>query len=373
MSTLSSQRRLSVPTPVRFAILGFGLHAIKRLVPAFAAAEHAQLVGLWRRDQAAARKNAADFNLPHAFATREALCSSPVVDAIFITSPDALHHDDVLLAAAHGKAILCEKPLAMNAAEALAMQHAAERAGVLLGVAQNMRWNRVLIEMRDRLAAGQIGTPQLARAQFCYNGTRSPRRWIADGALACGGPIGDVGVHCLDALRFVLDRDITSLQTLALGDPSYHQLEAIASLQGVAPPRPGLPVGNLTVGNLAGGCLVNVTVSALAAYRTQLEILGSDGALLCENALTTDQPVTLELRRGGKLEEQRTIDNAGSFSRMLDSFADAVQGGAPFPSTAASGVTNMHLLDAAYRGASSGHTEPVESTAAAPIAALLDL
>ena len=357
-----------MPTPVRFAILGFGLHAIKRLVPAFAAAEHAKLVGLWRRDQAAAANNAADFHLPHVFATREDLCSSPAIDAIFITSPDALHHDDVLLAAAHGKAILCEKPLAMNAAQALSMQHAAECAGVLLGVAQNMRWNRVLLEMRDRIAAGQIGTPQLARAQFCYNGTRSPRRWIADGALACGGPIGDVGVHCLDALRFVLDRDITSLQTFALGDPSYQQLEAIASMQGIAPPSPGL-----TDGNPSGGCLVNVTVSALAAYRTQLEVLGSEGALVCENALTTDQPVILELRRGGKLEEQRTLDNAGSFTRMIDSFANAVNGGAPFPSTAASGVTNMRLLDAAYSGAASGHTEPVESIAAAPIAALPNL
>lgn len=350
-------------TPVRFAILGFGLHATKRLVPAFAQAERAILVGLWRRDQTAAAKNAADFNLPHVFRTREELCSSPDIDAIFITSPDALHHDDVLLAAAHGKAILCEKPLAMNAAEALTMQHAAERAGVLLGVAQNMRWNRVLVNLRDRIAAGEIGTPQLARAQFCYNGTRSPRRWIADGTVACGGPIGDVGVHCLDALRFVLDREITSLQTLALGDASYQQLEAIASLQGIAPPRDGM----------TGGCLVNVTVSALAAYRTQLEVQGSEGVLLCENALTSDQPVTLELRRGGKLEEQLEVDNAGSFSRMLDSFADAVQGGAPFPSTAADGVSNMRLLDAAYRGWKSGRVEAVETAAPTLVAASLDL
>lgn len=349
-----------VPTPaapVRFAILGFGLHATKRLIPAFAGAERVKLVGLWRRDQAAAERNAAELAIPHVFHTREELCASPDVDAIFITSPDALHHDDVLLAAAHGKAILCEKPLAMNAAQALTMQHAAERAGVLLGVAQNMRWNRVLLEMRDRIAAGQIGTPRLARAQFCYNGPRSPRRWIADGSLACGGPIGDVGVHCLDALRFVLDREIVSLQTLAHGDASYQQLEATASLQG----------------EMAGGCLVSVTVSALAAYRTQLEVLGSEGVLLCENALTTDQPVTLELRRGGKLEDRREIDNAGSFSAMLDSFADAMRGGAPFPSTAAGGVTNMRLLDAAYRSSISGRSEAVESTATTPIAASLGL
>ncbi len=342
-----------MPAPVRFAILGFGNHAIKRLMPAFARATEAQLVGLWRRDPAAAARNAADFFVPHVFHAREDLCRSPEVDAVFITSPDALHHEDVLLCAAHGKSILCEKPLAMNAAEALAMQTAAQRAGVLLGVAQNMRWNRALVLLREGIAAGRIGTPQLARAQFCYNGTRSPRRWIADGTLACGGPIGDVGVHCLDALRFVLDREIVSLQTLALGDASYDRLEAIASLQG----------------EMTGGCLLSVTVSALAAYRSQVEVVGSEGVLLCENALTVDQPVTLELRRGGKLEEHTEIDNAGSFAAMLDSFAQAVRGVAPFQATAADGVTNMRLLDAAYRGWKSGVTEhipePMPETAAA--------
>jgi 1,5-anhydro-D-fructose reductase (1,5-anhydro-D-mannitol-forming) len=74
-------------TPLRFAILGFGHHAIKRLVPAFAQAEQAQLVGLWRRDQEKARANAEELGIPQVFATREALLASPDVDVVFITSP----------------------------------------------------------------------------------------------------------------------------------------------------------------------------------------------------------------------------------------------------------------------------------------------
>src|SRR6185312_2700464 len=91
-------------SPVRFAILGFGHHAVRRLLPGFLRREEAVLVGMWRRDQAAAAKDCAEHNIAHCFATREALCASPEVDAVFITSPDAMHRDDVLLALQHGKA-----------------------------------------------------------------------------------------------------------------------------------------------------------------------------------------------------------------------------------------------------------------------------
>src|ERR1700678_3629910 len=129
-------------SPVRFAILGFGHHAVRRLVPAFLRSEHAALRGMWRRDQVAALQDCANHQIPHCFSTREELCSSPEIDAVFITSPDAMHRDDMLLALSHGKAVLCEKPLAMNSAEAEKMNAAAEASGVLFGVAQNFRYNR---------------------------------------------------------------------------------------------------------------------------------------------------------------------------------------------------------------------------------------
>src|ERR1700754_2139618 len=100
-------------SPVRFAILGFGLHAVRRLLPAFAESEKTQLVGMWRRDQAAAKQNCADHKIAHCFASAEELCASPDVDAVFITSPDAMHYADTLLALRNGKAVLCEKPVAM--------------------------------------------------------------------------------------------------------------------------------------------------------------------------------------------------------------------------------------------------------------------
>ena len=328
------------PGAVRFAILGFGHHAIKRLVRAFADSEETELVGLWRRDAEQAAKNCAEFGIAKNFATREELCASPAVDAVFVTSPDAMHVKDALLAMGHGKAVLCEKPLAMTEAEALEMRAAATERRVLLGVAQNLRWSGSVVWMREQVLAGRIGAPQLARAQFCYKALETPRQWITDGGLACGGPIGDVGVHCLDALRFVCDREVLRVQTLARTDESFGKLEAVATMQA----------------EMSGGCFASVSVSALASYRTQIEIAGSEGLLVAENGFSVDQPVKVEVWKAGTLSESRSFDSSTSYTRMLDSFARAMRGEV-FAASALDGVANMRVLDAVYRGWTSGRTE----------------
>jgi predicted dehydrogenase len=328
-------------SPIRFAILGFGLHAVRRLLPAFAESEKTQLVGMWRRDQAAAKQNCADHKIAHCFATAEELCASPDVDAVFITSPDAMHYADTLLALRNGKAVLCEKPVAMNATQAHEMQEAANAAGVLYGVAQNFRYNRSLEWIREQLQAGKIGTLQFAHAEFDYPADRAPRKWIKDPALACGGPIGDVGVHCIDALRYVLGEEVESISTLATKSQPQDQVEATAALQM----------------QMTGGILANVTVSARTPYRTLIEITGSEGILIAENGLTVDRPIEIVLRRGGDVVETATVNNADSYTRMLNGFAEAMHGGKPFAATGADAIRNMAALDAAFRSWKTGQRE----------------
>ncbi|MCU1252412.1 MAG: hypothetical protein JWQ49_5441 [Edaphobacter sp.] len=328
---------------VRFAILGFGHHAVRRLLPAFSKCNEATLTGMWRRDQAAAAQNCAEYNIPHCFPTREALCSSSEVDVVLITSPDAMHWDDTLLALRYGKAVLCEKPVAMNAAEAEEMQAAARAAGLLYGVAQNFRFNRSLEWMREQIAAGRIGEPQLAHAQYSYPATQAPRKWIMDPKLACGGPIADVGVHCIDALRYVLGADVVSVSTLAQKDQLSRKVEAIASLQM----------------EMTGGIYANVTASARALYRTLIEVTGSEGALIAENGLTVDRPVQLEVRCAGELTETVTVENEDGYTRMLDSFARAFRGEGSFPASGVDAIRNMRALDAAYASWRSGRRESV--------------
>ena len=333
--------------PVRFAILGFGHHAVRRLLPAFLQSEHATLVGMWRRDQVAAAKNCVEYKIPHCFSTREELCSSPEIDVVLFTSPDAMHRDDMLLALSHGKAVLCEKPLAMNAAEAEEMNAAAKAAGVLFGVAQNFRYNHSLEWMREQIAAGRIGQPQSAHAQYTYPAQTAPRTWIADPSLACGGPIADVGVHCIDALRFVLGEDVVSVSTLARKDEASGKVEAIASLQM----------------EMTGGVYANVTANARGLYRTLVEVVGSEGALVAESGLSVDRPVQVVLTRAGEVIETTTVENRDGYVRMLDSFAHAFRGDGSYAATGEDGVLNMLGLDAAYKSWKTGLREPLQAKA----------
>jgi predicted dehydrogenase len=329
--------------PVRFAILGFGNHAVRRLLPAFSRSSRVKLTGMWRRDQNAARQNQADHHIEHCFTTPDELCSSHDVDVVFITSPDAMHRDDALKAIRAGKAVLCEKPVSMNAAEAREMHEAAKAAGVLYGVAQNFRYNRSLNWIREQIRAGKIGKPQLAQAEYAYPADRAPRKWIMDSTLAAGGPIADVGVHCIDALRYVLGEDVMSINTLAIKGRPQDQVEAIASLQM----------------EMSGGILANVTVNARAPYRTLISITGSDGVLVAESGFSVDRPVEVVQRRAGEIIETTTLDNSDGYTRMLEAFAQSLRGGEAFAATGEDAVHNMAALDAAFKSWRTGVRETV--------------
>ena len=331
-------------TPVRFAILGFGHHAAFRLMPSFPAAGRVELAGLWRRDATKAAADAERFST-RAFGSAEELCASPDVDAVFITSPDAVHLRDAELAFARGKAVLCEKPLTGNSADADAMLAAALRAGLLFGVAHHYRWAASVQAMREQVAGGLIGEPRTAHAEFNYAAQFSKRTWITDPALAAGGPIGDVGVHCLDTLRFILgDAAVHSVSTAATQDELSGDVEASAVLQL----------------EMSGNVLGSVSVSARAAYRTAVAVVGSEGVLVAENGMTVDQPVTVEHRRGGKAVSSRSFDNADAYTRMMDNFAAALTDGEPFLAPGVVGVENQHALTAAYASWRSGRREAVQ-------------
>lgn len=355
---------MAQPLPkVRFAILGFGHHAARRLVPAFAASENAELIGIWRRNAQENARIAAEHGV-RAFASAEELCASNDVDAVFITSPDAHHLADAKMAFQHGKAVLCEKPLAMNAGQAEEMLRASEAAGVLFGVGQNFRFNHSVEFFAKQISTGRIGRPQHAHAQFTYPANTAPRRWITDGKLACGGPIADVGVHCLDCLRFVLGADIHSVSTVARRASDLRD-GGLDGPDGAGPPRSSgemEAVASLQL-EMSPGVMGQVSVSARGAYRTLLEVTGSEGVLVAENCLSVDHPVVVQLGRSGQIVETNEFSNADGYVRMLDAFVAAMRDPAHaetlFTPSGADGVMNQRVLDAAYRSWHSGLREPV--------------
>ena len=106
----------------------------------FALAQNCRVTALSRRSLEKARESSRQHNIPLAFDSAEELCRSPEVDAVFVTTPNACHLADVLLALRSGKPVLCEKPMAIHAAECRQMVEAARSAGLLLGVAQVFRF-----------------------------------------------------------------------------------------------------------------------------------------------------------------------------------------------------------------------------------------
>ena len=328
---------------INFGIIGFGLHAVKRMMPGFALAKNCRVTALSRRDPAKAQESARQYNIPLAFDSAEKLCRSPQVDAVFIATPNACHLQDVLVAAACGKPILCEKPMAIDADQCRQMVDAARAAGVLLGIAQVFRFEESTAWFRAQVAAGNIGKPVFARSEFSFPGAHGhARTWIHDPAISGGGPVADVGVHCVDALRFILQDEVLRVSAREIaGKPG--EVEAGAAL----------------LLEFSRGTLATVMVSFRAEYRTPLELVGETGVLLAENALTVDRPVHLDLLRGGAVVENLTVSNQLAYARQVDAFAAAVEGQAEFPIPGEEGWRNQQILDAAYLSMKTGQTENV--------------
>ena len=330
---------------VRFGILGFGLHAVKRLMPGFAEAKNCKVTALSRRKLEDAQASAKQFNVPLAFAAAEELCKSKELDAVFVATPNASHLEDVLLALRHGKAVLVEKPMGMNAAECKKMVEAAHKARLQLGVAQVFRFEDSTARLRERVAARELGKITFARSEFSYPGREHARAWLTQRAIAGGGPLADVGVHCIDALRFILQDEVLRVSARTATDRESGDVEAAA----------------LVSLEFSRGVLAAVLVSIRAAYRTPLEIVGENGVLRADDALNVEHPIRIELLRDGEIVDTERISNHLAYARQVDAFADAVQGKGAFPAPGEDGWTNQMILDAAYRSAKTGKVEKVGS------------
>jgi predicted dehydrogenase len=329
---------------VNFGIVGFGLHAVKRLMPGFALAKNCRVIALSRRDMAKAQESARLHGIPLAFDSAETLCRSPHVDAVFAATPNACHLSDVLVAAACGKPVLCEKPMAIHADQCQQMVEAAREANVLLGVAQVFRFEESTAWFRQQVGAGSIGKVVFARSEFSFPAAHGhARTWINDLAIAGGGPVADVGVHCIDALRFILQDDVLRVSAREI---------------------PGDVPGNVETGaalllEFSRGTLATVMVSFRAEYRTPLELVGETGVLRADDAFSVERPIHLELRRSGAVAETNTVSNQLAYARQVEVFAAAVEGTGEFPVPGEEGWRNQIILDAAYKSMTTGQTEDV--------------
>lgn len=326
--------------PVRFGIAGYGNFAARAIAPAIKNVRAAQLVAVQNRSAERARANAAAAGVPHGFATVEEMVRHPDVDAIFIVSANSTHCPETIAAAEAGKHVIVEKPMALTTPEAESMVAACRRNGVRLMVGHMIRLSPLAIRIREVVRSGLIGPVRSARAEFVYAARLSQRSWLYDRKLAGGGPVFDVGVHCIDTLRFVLDDEV--VRTAGALDP-------------VPTPDRTEETAHLAL-RFSRGALASVICSYRAPSRRRfIEIVGDDGVLSALDFTAGDITGRLELSLGREeadIERRtETIAVPNLYVAEISHFCDAILKGVPLELSGENGLANQRILDAAMGAA----------------------
>ena len=175
--------------------------------PGFQKAEHSRLVAVMRRNPELARDYARRHGVPRWYDTADAILADPDVEAVYIATPPYAHKDYTLMAAAAGKPVYVEKPMATRPADCQAMIAACRDAGVPLFVAYYRRTLPRFLKVKEILESGLIGQPRAVTvALYRPHSPAAPgvSDWRVDPAVAGGGLFVDMGCHTLDYLDYVL-------------------------------------------------------------------------------------------------------------------------------------------------------------------------
>ena len=272
----------------------------------------------------------------------DALLRRPEIDAVYVATPVDSHAPLTIAALEAGKAVLVEKPMARNAAEAEAMVEAAARTGRPLAVCFYQRINPRHREARRLVAEGAVGRPTAARVAFSGRSRPRPGAWRFDPERAGGGVFADQGSHAVDLLRYVLADEVATVAAFAetLAEPATVEDTASALLR------------------FRGGTQAVVTahwsIEDPDLRRTSvLEVSGTEGTIVT-------WPLHDKFSRGSLVlataDGEREIPTAeqSTHAALLDAFALPAASWPPEIATGADGLAAMRVQDAAYESAESG-------------------
>jgi 1,5-anhydro-D-fructose reductase (1,5-anhydro-D-mannitol-forming) len=313
---------------LRWGLVGLGSLAANGIMPAAGRARHSAVVAGATRDAAKGRAFGDRFGIPRIHADWAALLRDPEVDAVFVMTPNDRHRDVVLAAAAAGKHVLCEKPLAMTEADAAAMIAACEGAGVMLRLGLHLRFERFLDRVAEVLRSGEIGTVRaLSIERAAPLSERAP--WREDPAQG-GGILYDVGLHLLDLVPRLVGAPLAEVTG------------------GVAYPPSGSGQGADTLSLLlrtANDVQVSLRCSREAPFSgSDLVVLGTAG-LLRTGPLRWVEDFSLSVKNAAGVREE-SVPACDLYRDELDGFAlDLADGGARL----GMGVDGLRLVRMAAR------------------------
>lgn len=191
-----------MPKKVNWLVIGIGDITRKRVIPAIQAEPRSNLYAVLTRTP----HKADAYPGVRAYAELADALANPAVDAVYVASPVMLHAEHAIASLQAGKHVLCEKPVAMNFAEAEQMESAQRMCGRLLGVAYFRRLFPKLVRAKELITEGAIGKPVFVEAVYHSWLESDERAWLRDPAVAGGGPLYDVGSHRIDACNLLFGR-----------------------------------------------------------------------------------------------------------------------------------------------------------------------
>jgi len=317
---------------LRWGILSTADIGRTKVVPAMQKAKRNRIVAVASREPDRAAGYAKELGIPTVHPSYEALLADPSVDAVYIPLPNHMHAEWAMTAARAKKHVLCEKPLAMNAADAARMVAVAEQEGVILAEAFMYRlhpsWQKVL----EIVASGRIGRLSAVQSWFgYYNDDPSNIRNIVE---AGGGALMDVGCYCINLSRILFD-----------GEP--HRVT------GSMVRDPALGVDILTSGMLEFDMgVATFTCSTRTETDQRVHIYGTNGRISIGIPfnIPPDRPTEIYVTAGGDppvAPDTETIrfDTADPYTVQAEFFAAAVLDGTPLPFPASDAIANMRVID----------------------------
>jgi predicted dehydrogenase len=281
---LSNNRRTMADDQVRIGIIGAGF-ARTTQIPGFKNCKDARVVAITSARREHAEEVAREAGIPQVEGDWRALVARDDVDLVSIVTPVVTHCEMALAALSHGKSVLCEKPMAMNADEARQMTEAARAAGALALIDHELRFLPGRRKMREMLERGDVGKIKHAGVTFRSDSRADPDRpwnWWSDEKQG-GGALGAIGSHIVDGFRWLLATEVESVT----GTLATHIAER-KDHHGQSRPVTTDDEANLILRfretDLVAGATANVSISMVAAGKPlhRVEIFGENGALRVE-------------------------------------------------------------------------------------------
>ena len=328
-----------------WALVGASTIASEWMIGAIRAQGDSDVVAVTSSSAERGAAYARDHGIGRSYDTVDALLADPAVDIVYVSTTNESHLPHTLAAAAAGKHVLCEKPLALTLADARRMVEACAAAGVQMGTNHHLRNAASHRAIRDAVRNGRIGTPIAARVFHAVHLPPHLRTWRVKSPEAGGGVILDITVHDADTLRFVLDDEPT---------------DVVAQSQCAGMAEAGLEDAAMAVVRFRGGLIAQVHEAFTVAHAgTGFEVHGSEGSIVARDVMT-QQPVGTVVLRNADGETPLPFTPNNLYERSVRCFNDAVRGRGSPAATGEDGVRSLALALAVREAAARGVRVTVE-------------